>query len=154
MLRVATRRRVIARLPAVSGGRLQNRQAPALRRPPPSAEAGRAGPGASSSLAIAARRSATAGSRLYQIHVPRRSPCTRPASRSTRRWCDTVGWDRPSQAEKSQAQTAPSDASWRTMARRAGSASAARRRMSGSADFGMAASLSTSFYIDNPQYIA
>ena len=37
------------------------------------------------------KRATASGRRLYQIHVPRRSPLTQPASRSTLRWCDRVG---------------------------------------------------------------
>ena len=45
---------------------------------------------------------------------------------------DTVGWPTSQQAVKSQAHVSWSAASWRTMARRVGSARAARSRMSGS----------------------
>jgi YVTN family beta-propeller protein len=40
---------------------------------------------------IASNRDIASGRTEYQIHVPRRSPSIHPASRRTRRWCDTVG---------------------------------------------------------------
>ncbi len=57
-----------------------------------------------------------------EIHWPRRSEVTTPASRRTRRWCETVGWPTSQLAVKSHAQVSVSAASSRTMrqARRVG----------------------------------
>ena len=92
---------------------------PAAIAAPPRAAAGSDGPGRSAAP-IATSRSLAADSSAYQIHVPRRSPRTTPASLSTRRWCEMVGWERPADGATSHAQTAPSAASSRTMASRAG----------------------------------
>src|SRR6266566_7966328 len=91
------------------------------------------------------------------MEVPRRSARTMPASRSTRRWWDTVGWLTPQVAVKSQAQMVPPLPSSRTIARRVGSASACSRRTSGSTVAGvdrrMAPTISSFVYIDNHRYL-
>ena len=51
------------------------------------------------------KRATACGRSEYKIQVPRRSPSIQPASRSTLRWCETVGWLTSQQAVKSQAQT-------------------------------------------------
>ena len=75
------------------------------------------------------------GTTRYQIHRPRLSPTTRPASDSTLRWCETVGWARPTGATRSHAHTSPAAAEARRdrMRSRAGSASAAKPRASSAA---------------------
>src|SRR5690349_20689656 len=98
------------------------------------------------------------GRSRYQIHVPRRSEETQPASRSTLRWWLTVGWATSQHDVKSHAQTSVEPASSRTIARRVGSASAWRSRTSGSTIVtfgrGMAPSVSTKINIDNYRYMA
>src|SRR5436190_2169033 len=77
----------------------------------------------------AARSSANRdGMVRYQTHRPRLSPTIRPASVSTLRWWETVGWERPMGSTRSQTQTSPSaaEASSERMRRRAGSARAAK----------------------------
>jgi hypothetical protein len=65
--------------------------------------------------------------------VPRRSDVTISASRSSFRWCETVDWLRPSALVKSHTQTSSAArAKVATMRKRAGSASALRRRASAS----------------------
>ena len=75
-----------------------------------------------------AARSSDRRSRLseYQTHLPRRSPCTSPASLKIFRWWETVGWLLPTGPTKSQTHTSPSgeDARMLRMRRRTGSASA------------------------------
>lgn len=75
---------------------------------------------------IPPNRAIASGRRRYQIHVPRRSVVTQPASRSTLRWWLMVGWATSQQDVKSHAQTSLDDASSRTIASRVGSASAWR----------------------------
>ena len=68
--------------------------------------AGRAEAG-SISPANRRKRAAASGCSEYQIQVPRRSPLIQPASRSTLRWCEMVGWLTSQQAVNSQAHTGP-----------------------------------------------
>jgi len=78
------------------------------------------------------KRSSASGRIAYQIHVPRRSAVSQPASRNTRRWCDIVGWLTAQHSPRSQAQHVPVVASCRMMRMRLGSAMAARSALSGS----------------------
>ena len=82
------------------------------REDDPRAPAGRALsgalPGGPTSPARRRKRSTASGRSEYQIHVPRRSPPIQPASRSTFRWCETVGWLTSQQAVSSHAQTGAS----------------------------------------------
>jgi hypothetical protein len=105
---------------------------------------------------IAARRAnrlAASGRNEYQIHVPRRSVATQPASRSTRRWCEIVGWLSLAPDVKSQAQTGPVSASWVSMRKRVGSAAAVSSLASGSVVATTIEIISISAYIDVLRYI-
>ena len=64
--------------------------------------------GTCSPLSRAARRLARRSrSTEYQTHLPRRSPCTNPASLRTFRWWETVPWLLPTGSINSQTQTSP-----------------------------------------------
>jgi len=47
------------------------------------------------------------GTRVKYAHTPRLSRVTRPASTSTLRWWETVGWDNPSGSVRSHTQASP-----------------------------------------------
>ena len=89
----------------------------------------------------------------YQIQVPRRSPLIQPASRSTLRWWEVVGWLTPQQPVRSQAHVAPPAESCRKIDRRVGSAMACSNRTSGSLVFFTLDSISIPVYIDNYRYV-
>lgn len=70
----------------------------------------------------ASRRS---GTTRYQAHLPRFCRVSSPASTKVDRWCDTVGWERPTGSTRSQAHASPASAAATIDSRRkrAGSAS-------------------------------